>query len=93
MCGSEVTRSARSGITDRVTPTDDDSLIVSDLHRRGGFNNPIEGLYHFDEASAERLRDEGIGPAAIAKRLGIGRAAVYRILGQKAPHVDAGTAL
>ena len=76
-----------------MTPTEDDSLIVSDLHRRGGFNNPIEGLYHFNEEFAERLRDEGFGPAAIAKRLGIGRASVYRILGQKAPHlVDAGAA-
>ena len=73
-----------------MTTTEYDSLIVSDLHRRGGFNNPIEGLYHFNEASAERLR--GIGPAAIAKRLGIGRAAVSRILGQQAPHVDAGAA-
>lgn len=33
-----------------------------------------------DEIS--RLRDEGMGPTAIAKRLGIGRASVYRVLGE-----------
>jgi UDP-2,3-diacylglucosamine pyrophosphatase LpxH len=31
-------------------------LIVSDLHLRGGFNNPTEGLYHFDEEFADFLR-------------------------------------
>ena len=35
-----------------------------------------------DPAEVRRLRDdERLGPAAIAKRLGIGRASVYRILG------------
>lgn len=29
-----------------------------------------------------RLKAEGLGPAAIAKRLGIGRASVYRVLGE-----------
>jgi DNA invertase Pin-like site-specific DNA recombinase len=29
-------------------------------------------------------RDEKLGPAAIARRLGIGRASVYRLLGKKA---------
>ncbi|HVN88007.1 MAG TPA: hypothetical protein VMW17_24460 [Candidatus Binatia bacterium] len=33
-----------------------DYLIVSDLHLRGGFNNPTEGLYHFDEEFADFLR-------------------------------------
>jgi UDP-2,3-diacylglucosamine pyrophosphatase LpxH len=34
----------------------DDYLIVSDLHLRGGFHNPTEGLYHFDEEFADFLR-------------------------------------
>ena len=33
-----------------------DYLIVSDLHLRGGFENPTEGLYHFDEEFADFLR-------------------------------------
>lgn len=34
-----------------------------------------------DAASVKALRGEGIGPAEIARRLGIGRASVYRALG------------
>ena len=35
-----------------------------------------------DTAEIRRLRDQdGLGPTAIARRLGIGRAAVYRALG------------
>ncbi len=38
-----------------------------------------------DAAEVRRLRDEEkLGPAAIAKRLGIGRASVYRVLGKRA---------
>ncbi len=33
-----------------------DVLIVSDLHLRGGYHNPTEGLYHFDEEFADFLR-------------------------------------
>ncbi len=33
-----------------------DYLVVSDLHLRGGFNNPTAGLYHFDEEFADFLR-------------------------------------
>lgn len=33
-----------------------DYLIISDLHLRGGFNNPAAGLYHFDEDFADFLR-------------------------------------
>ena len=33
-----------------------------------------------DPEQVRQLKDEGIGPAEIAKRLGIGRASVYRIL-------------
>ena len=39
-----------------------------------------------DPTEVQRLREqEGLGPAAIAKRLGIGRASVYRVLGMQAP--------
>jgi DNA invertase Pin-like site-specific DNA recombinase len=39
-----------------------------------------------DTAEVRRLREqEKLGPAAIAKRLGIGRASVYRVLGMQAP--------
>ncbi len=34
-----------------------------------------------DATSIRKLKDEGLGPAAIAKRLNIGRASVYRLLG------------
>ena len=34
-----------------------------------------------DPAQVRRLRAEGVGPAEIARRLGIGRASVYRLLG------------
>jgi len=37
-------------------PDEFDYLIVSDLHLRGGFDNPTEGLYHFDEEFADFLR-------------------------------------
>ena len=41
-----------------------------------------------DVAEVRRLRDqERLGPAAIARRLGIGRASVYRVLGARQPAV------
>jgi DNA invertase Pin-like site-specific DNA recombinase len=49
-----------------------------------------------DAAEVRRLREgEGLGPAVIARRLGIGRASVYRLLGKggqttPAPRDDAG---
>jgi DNA invertase Pin-like site-specific DNA recombinase len=37
-----------------------------------------------DPAEVRRLREtEGLGPSAIARRLGIGRASVYRMLGAR----------
>ncbi|WP_026869189.1 recombinase family protein [Inquilinus limosus] len=46
-----------------------------------------EGVYKgrpasIDAAQVAALKAEGLGPAAIAKRLGIGRASVYRVLGK-----------
>src|SRR3954468_14056475 len=39
-----------------------------------------------DAAEVRRLREqEKLGPAIIAKRLGIGRASVYRVLGKQLP--------
>ena len=41
------------------------------------------GTSRIDAAEVRRLRDEeGLGPAAIARRLGIGRASVYRVFGK-----------
>ena len=38
-----------------------------------------------DTAEVRRLRAEGMGPAKIAKQLGIGRASVYRVIGADNP--------
>jgi DNA invertase Pin-like site-specific DNA recombinase len=53
------------------------------------------GVYHgrkpsIDAAEVRRLHGaENLGPAAIARRLGIGRASVYRLLGKQATAVTA----
>ncbi len=50
----------------------------------------VRGIYKgrkpsIDVAEVRRLRDEEkLGPAAIARQLGIGRASVYRVLGKPA---------
>ena len=44
-----------------------------------------------DAAEVRRLRDEGVGPAAIAKRLKIGRASVYRVLDRAAGKTSSGS--
>jgi DNA invertase Pin-like site-specific DNA recombinase len=43
-----------------------------------------------DLAGVARLRAAGVGPAEIAKRLGIGRASVYRVLAGKPQPTEAG---
>ena len=49
---------------------------------RGAYSG---GKARIDAAEVRRLRDvERLGPAAIARRLGIGRASVYRVLGAPA---------
>jgi len=39
----------------------------------------VEGGRAVDVAAVRLLRNEGVGPDDIAKRLGIGRASVYRV--------------
>ena len=36
-----------------------------------------------DRTEVDRLRAKGLGPTAIAERLSIGRASVYRVLGRR----------
>jgi DNA invertase Pin-like site-specific DNA recombinase len=45
--------------------------LISDRHSRPA---------SIDEAKVRELKAQGIGPTEIAKRLGIGRASVYRAL-------------
>ena len=42
----------------------------------------LQGSQAVDAAEVTRLREEKLGPAVIARRLGIGQASVYRLLGQ-----------
>jgi len=46
----------RTPVTPTPTPAAANYLIVSDLHVRGGFENPTQGLYHFDAEFADFLR-------------------------------------
>jgi DNA invertase Pin-like site-specific DNA recombinase len=51
--------------------------------RRAGSNTRRKS--QIDPAAVRQLREqEKLGPSAIAKRLGIGRASVYRVLGKEA---------
>lgn len=56
--------------------------------QRDGIERAKEkGVYHgrkrsIDEAQVRTLKAEGEGPASIARRLGIARASVYRVLGR-----------
>jgi DNA invertase Pin-like site-specific DNA recombinase len=59
--------------------------IRKERQREGIERAKIAGVYKgrkpsVDVAAVRSLRDQGLGPVAIAKRLGIGRASVYRAI-------------
>lgn len=60
--------------------------IRKERQREGIERAKANGVYKgrkpiVDVATVRSLRDQGIGPSEIAKRMGIGRASVYRALG------------
>ena len=57
---------------------DNGSIRVAAAKARGVYKGRPSTI---DAETIKRLRDEGVGPTAIAKRLGIGRASVYRLTG------------
>ncbi|HEV8502943.1 MAG TPA: recombinase family protein [Casimicrobiaceae bacterium] len=66
--------------------------IMLERQREGIARAQAEGKYRGRVPTAQRqgdqvrqLRAEGVGPAEIARRLGIGRSSVYRALEQPAP--------
>jgi len=65
--------------------------IMLERQREGIAKAKAEGLYkgrkptaRAKAAEVHRLRADGVGAAEIARRLGIGRASVYRVLGEAA---------
>jgi DNA invertase Pin-like site-specific DNA recombinase len=63
--------------------------IMLERQREGIAKANAEGKYkgrpaHIDAAEIKRLPAD-LGPAAIAKQLGVARSAVYRLLGQASP--------
>ena len=64
--------------------------LMLERQREGVAKAKAEGKYKGRAPTARakasevlRLRGEGVGPTEIGKRLGIGRASVYRILGKR----------
>jgi DNA invertase Pin-like site-specific DNA recombinase len=63
--------------------------LMLERQREGIARARAEGKYKgrpqsLDRAAVQRLRADGIGPAAIAARLGIARSSVYRMLEEAA---------
>jgi hypothetical protein len=79
-------RSNRSKTAEQTGPLSPDLVLMPPgweqrRHPERGGRKPT-----IDAAELHRLRDEEkLGPAAIARRLGIGRASVYRVLGRPTP--------
>lgn len=60
--------------------------FIKERKRAGIEAAKAKGVYKgrkrsFDRAAVQRLRDEGVGATEIARRLGVGRATVYKVLG------------
>ncbi|HEY8359810.1 MAG TPA: recombinase family protein [Ramlibacter sp.] len=53
---------------------------IADAKERGVYKGRKASI---DATTVRQLRSEGVGPSQIAKRLGIGRASVYRLLGDE----------
>lgn len=67
--------------------------LRKDRQREGIEKAKANGVYRGRPAKLPRdrvaeLRDQGVGATEIAKRLGMGRASVYRLLGQGREHVE-----
>jgi len=63
--------------------------LMLERQREGIARARAEGKYKgrpqsLDRAAVQRMRADGIGPAAIAAKLGIARSSVYRMLGEAA---------
>jgi DNA invertase Pin-like site-specific DNA recombinase len=61
--------------------------MIRERQREGIAKAKAKGVYKgrkptIDKAEVQKLRAEGLGASEIAKRLGIGRASVYRMLGE-----------
>jgi len=54
---------------------------IARARAEGAYKGRPAKLAEKHSAEVQRLKAEGVGPAAIAKQLGIGRASVYRLLG------------
>jgi hypothetical protein len=79
-CSISCTRATRSLVVTRIDRSVEDPRdIVHELKAKSVYKGRKPRI---DAAEVRRLREgEGLGPSAIARRLGIGRASGYRVLG------------